>query len=76
MSHSVLNKKSYEAPSMFSNLVDSAGVAWETMARSVVINSGPKGDGFRIPSPPAQKKAKSGAGVGHSYKKTGQIYKK
>ena len=76
MSHSVLNKKSYEAPSMFGDLVGSAGVAWEAMTRSVVINGRSKSDGFRIPSPPPQKKAKAGAGVGHSYQKSGQMHKK
>ena len=76
MSHSVLNKKSYEAPSMLSNLVNSADAAWDTITRTVSINRTKPGE-FRIPSPPPQKKTKvAGGGVGHSYKKSGQISRK
>ena len=72
MSCTVLKKKGYEAPSLFSNLTTGAENAWGAVSRMVVINKGAKDD-FRIPDPPPLTKRAKGGGVGYCYKKTGQL---
>jgi hypothetical protein len=74
MSCTVLKKKGYEAPSLFSNLKSGAEDAWGAVSRMVVINRGNKDD-FRIPDPSPPTKRVKGEGVGHCYKKSGALRK-